>query len=222
MIELEVRDRTIEIVSYSEDATLEDLRSGIDVFRDQTGLKTANCAGCGECCFYETLPVLGYDLAAVRGFLGVDDEELFTRFLELPERPSAEQRDKSINEMMRNHGFDRKTASLLYEYNQAEPVKLRKSDAGSCMFLENNLCTIYHARLYTCGLYVCNMADRLSVLQEQIVRQGIWHSYHLLGWIEADVIEHNPYLGAGGYGEVLLKDFDFDLSDALEQLFFYF
>ena len=123
---------------------------------------------------------------------------------------------------MRDHGFDRTTASLLFEYNQAEPVKLRKGPDGACMFLKDNLCSIYDARLYTCGLYVCNMADSLSVLQEQIVRQGIWHSYYVLGWIDAGAIGHNPFLGAAGYEEVKIKDFDFDLTDAMEKLFFYF
>ena len=66
------------------------------------------------------------------------------------------------------------------------------------------------------------MADKLSVLQEQIVRQGIWHSYVELRWIEAESIAHNPFLEASGYGEVMISDFDVDLSEALERLFFYF
>jgi Fe-S-cluster containining protein len=222
MIEFAIQGKTIEMVSYSDDATLAELRSELDAFRDRPGLKTATCAGCGECCYYETLPVLGYDLESIRGFLNVDDSSLFANYLELPEQPSAQQRTKSIDEMIRDHKFESTTASLLYEYNQAEPIKLRKNPHGSCMFLEDDLCAIYQARLYTCGLYVCNMADRLSVLQEQIVRQGIWHSYHVLGWIDADLIGHNPFLHASGYGEVLIKDFDFDLSEAIEKLFFYF
>lgn len=222
MIELEVQGRTIEIISYSEDATLEELRSKVDTFRVQPGLKTAGCAGCGECCFYENLPVLGYDLQAIKEFLNVEDADLFERYLNAPEKPSQSERGKSIEEMMRDHGFDRTTASYLYEYNQAEPVTLRKSAAGSCMFLEDNLCTIYQARLYTCGLYICNMAEKLSVLQEQIVRQGVWHSYAVLGWIQPDAISHNPFLGSEGYGDVLIRDFDVDLTDAIEKLFFYF
>jgi hypothetical protein len=222
MIDLERQGNTIEIASYSDDATLEELRERVDTFRVQKGLKTAGCAGCGECCFYENLPVLGFDLRNIRDFLGVDDETLFSKYLELPERPTEADREQSIEQMKRDHGFDDTTARLLYEYNQSEPVRLRKSAAGSCMFLEDNLCTIYQARLYTCGLYVCNMADKLSVLQEQIVRQGIWHSYHVLGWIGAGSIAHNPFLDADGYGDVPVKAFDFDLSDALEQLFFYF
>ena len=222
MIDLEVQGETIEIVSYSEEASLEELKTLVDAFRVREGLKTAYCQGCGGCCSDENLPVLAYDLASIRRFLGVDDEILFSRYLELPERPSTEQRTKAVGEMMRNHGFDTITASLLYEYNQAEPIRLRENDAGSCLFLENDLCAIYQARPYTCGLYVCNMADRLSALQEQIVRQGIWHSYTELGWIEADEIEHNPFLRASGYCDIPLSSFDVDLSEAMEELFFYF
>ncbi|MBT3275206.1 MAG: hypothetical protein HN368_18775, partial [Spirochaetales bacterium] len=122
-------------------------------------------------------------------------------------------------------GFDKTTAALLYEYNQAEPITLRKGTSGtgaSCMFLEDKLCSIYQARLYTCGLYICTMADKLSILQEQIVRQGIWHSYFQLGWVAESEIGHNPFLKGGSYSRILLSAFDFDLTSALEKLFFYF
>ncbi len=225
MIDLKVIETSIELISYSEDATLEELRERVDTFRVQKGLETEHCAGCGECCYYENLPVLGFDLESIRGFLDADDETLFSRYLQLPEKPEIGQRRKSIAEMARDHGFDLTTAALLYEYNQAEPVTLRKGtpeSGAACMFLEDNLCTIYQARLYTCGLYICNMAEKLSILQEQIVRQGVWHSYCRLGWIGEADISHNPFLKGDSYGEILLSAFDFDLTSALEKLFFYF
>jgi hypothetical protein len=66
------------------------------------------------------------------------------------------------------------------------------------------------------------MGERLSVLYENIIRQGIWHSYLKLGWISEDALAHNPFLGAGTPADVHLRDFDVDLTPALESLFFYF
>ena len=222
MIKLEVHDRVIELVSYSRNATLLELRDAVENFRLGKGLKTDHCAGCGECCYFETLPVLGLDLLSIKKNLNVDDNELFSTYLELPERPDINGRRKAIVELARDNSLDSTTAALLFEYNNAEPINLRKGLSGSCKFLENNLCTIYGARLYTCGLYVCTAGEKLSVLQEQIVRQGAWHSYFIMGWIDQIDIAHNPFLGHTSFSTVTLSAFDVDMKDAIEALFFYF
>ena len=113
------------------------------------------------------------------------------------------------------------TATLLYEFNVAEPITYRKN-FGACVFLLNGFCTNYEGRAYTCSLYVCNMGERLSALQERIVRQGIWHSYAVAGLIQVEEIQHNPFVGHESYDTVPIRGFDVDLSDALESLFFYF
>jgi len=222
MISLEVRDGTIELASYSEEATLPELRDAVESFRIEKGLKTDRCAGCGECCYYETLPVLGHDLEAIKEFLQVDDDELFSSYLELPDQPDIHDRRKAISELIRDNKLDATTAALLYEYNNSEPISLRKGPDGSCKFLKDNFCSIYGARLYTCGLYICTAGEKLSVLQEQIVRQGTWHSYCIMGWIGSDDIAHNPFLGHASLDTVTLASFDMDMQDALESLFFYF
>ncbi len=222
MITLEVQDRAIELLSYSRDATLSELLGAVERFRLGKGLKTDRCAGCGECCYYEALPVLGLDLQAIKKFLNVDDNELFSTYLELPEPPDIHRRRKAIAELARDNSLDSTTAALLFEYNNAEPINLRKGLNGSCMFLENNLCTIYGARLYTCGLYICAAGEKLAVLQEQIVRQGTWHSYYIMGWIDQVDIAHNLFLGHTSFSSVTLSAFDVDMKDAMEALFFYF
>ncbi len=222
MIDLAVENRKIELRGYSDDATLAELRDSVESFRKQDGLITAGCAGCGLCCYYETLPILGYDLHDLRVALEVSEEELFAGYVDLPKPPDLDERRESIVDMMRQHDLDRVTASLLYEYNTAEPVRCAKAADNGCVFLDAGLCSIYESRAYTCALYVCNMADRFSVLQEQIVRLGVWHSYYVLGWIPAEEIEYNPFLKYTSYDDALLADFDIDLEPALEKLFFYF
>ena len=222
MIDLSLVGSSIELNHYDQSDTLDDLRKSVEQIRTHAGLRTAGCAGCGECCFYDTLPVLGYDLAAIKQFLSVTDQELYSTYLVLPEKPDMAARAKAVEELIRQNKLNEITANILYEYNQAEPIRLAKSEDGSCRFLQENLCTIYENRLYTGALYVCNMAERLSILQEQIVRQGVWHSYLELGWISEKDIPHNPYIGHDGFFSVPIASFDIDLSEALEHLFFYF
>ncbi len=222
MIYLAVENGKIELKGYSDDATLAELRDSVETFRKQDGLITAGCAGCGLCCYYHTLPILGYDIHDLRTALDVTEEELFSRYVDLPDRPDIEERRAAIADMMRQHDLDRVTASLLYEYNTAEPVRFAKAEDKGCVFLDAGLCSIYESRAYTCALYVCNMAERFSIIQEQIVRLGVWHSYYVLGWIPAEEIDYNPFLKYSAYDEARLGDFDIDLEPALEKLFFYF
>lgn len=219
MIRLSVDDGKLDLESYSQDATLEDLRREVESRRVDRRLVTAFCAGCGRCCHFEHLPLFGYDLIRMRAERRTAD---LSPWLSYPERPAAEERSEAIADMMRQHGFDQHTATLLYEYNAAEPITYRHADDGGCVFLGNGFCTNYPGRAYTCSLYVCTMGERLSNLQERIVRQGVWHSYFVEGWIAEEAISHNPFLSGCGYGDVHISDFEYDLSDALEKLFFYF
>jgi Fe-S-cluster containining protein len=220
VIELTVQDQRIELVGYDGEDTLADLVVEVERFRLVTELKTRYCYGCGQCC-HDPIPVLGGDLAELRrqsAERGVD----LSRYVSFPDPPDLEERREGIADMIRQHDLTPLQATLLYEHNCAEPLTLARSETGACRFLESNLCTIYPHRPFACRLYVCNMADRLEGLYETIVRQGVWHSYHELGWVPAEEISHNPFLGAEGYDRIRLQQFDFDLEGALQSLFFYF
>lgn len=217
MIELTRTDGMLELSAYSPDANLAELCDAVESERSHRSLVTSHCAGCGRCCHFENLPVLGLDLIAFRKRNSAD---VPPDWLDVPSPPDLAARRKGIEEMIRQHDFDERVATLLYEFNVAEPVRYRKE--RGCVFLKNGFCSFYGGRAYTCSLYVCNMGERLETLQERIVRQGVWHSYHVLGWVDAREIAHNPFLGAETYESVLVRDFDEDLSEAMEKLFFYF
>lgn len=221
VIKFKVEKRTIELVEYSEDTTLNELVDGLETFRLENSLKTRNCQGCGKCC-KDNIPVLGLDLAVIPGGLSVIGVESRESCVVMPERPDIEARRKALNELERTNKLTKLEASLIYEYNNSEPLILAKQQGGACLFLKSKLCSVYGARPYSCGLYLCNMGERLSYIQEMIIRQGTWHAYQLLGWVSIEEISHNPFLKASSYDELLIRDFEFGLENALEQLFFYF
>ena len=142
--------------------------------------------------------------------------------LTAPTPPSLEARKRGIRDLTRMNGLSSREAAILYEFNQAEPITPKKRTDGGCTFLDTRLCGIYEDRPFLCMLYVCNMADKLSILHELIVRQGVWHSYAVLGWIPEIEISHNPFVGKPSYDKVLLADFDVNLEKAMEDLFFFF
>ena len=220
MIKLGVVDSRIELVSHQPEATLVDLVAEVERFRLVTELKTKYCYGCGLCC-YDTIPVLGLDLADLKHQATGRGADLGD-YVVMPEKPDLEDRRRSINDLVRQHELTSAQATLIYEHNTSEPLTLAKADTGACRFLSGNLCSIYPHRPFACRLYICNMGDQLESLYETIVRQGVWHSYHVLGWLPAEEIGHNPFLGVLSYQEVKLADFAFDLEGALEKLFFYF
>lgn len=154
--------------------------------------------------------------------LGSSDFDQLSSILILPEKPDINFRRKAIKEMSDSTSITVLESTLLFEYNNAEPIILSKQGGGECCFLENRLCSKYSVRPYSCGLYLCNMGKKLSYIEEMIIRQGTWHAYYLLGWIDFKDISHNPFLKADTYENLLLKDFDFNFENALEQLFFYF
>lgn len=221
MITFKTEKRAIELAGYDGGTTLTELVDALEGFRLKNALKTRNCKGCGQCC-KDNIPVLGLDLSVMAGEPPFTAEGLRDGCVVLPEEPDLEARRKSLLELQRTNGLTKLEASLIYEYNNSEPLILAKQEDGACLFLKDRLCSVYGRRPYSCGLYLCNMGERLSYIQEMIIRQGTWHAYQLLGWVAAEEISHNPFLRASSYDELLVKDFDFGLENALEQLFFYF
>lgn len=214
MVKFEIRNDEIELVEYSDDAALSELSGELENFRQLKGLKTDNCKGCEGCCS-DDIPVLGFDLPRFD-----PDNDLI-----IPEKPDLDTRKKGIRDLENNsmnNSMNHEEATLIYEYNNSEPVILKKKQDGECIFLENGLCGHYKTRPYSCGLYLCNMGEHLSFLQEMIIRQGTWHAYNVMGWIDQKDIAHNPFFKADSYDKLLIKDFDYDLKNALEHLFFYF
>lgn len=221
MIEFINDNEEIELKSFSAEATLVELVDALEDFRLKLSLKTINCKGCGECCS-DNIPVLGLDLQVLQEGLEISFDKAAKDFLVLPEKPDLSLRRKAIGEMSKAADITQLEAALLYEYNNAEPIILAKQDNGECCFLKNRLCSRYVIRPYSCGLYLCNMGEKLSYIQEMIIRQGTWHAYYKLGWIGGEEISHNPFLKASKYSDLLVADFDFQLGNTLEQLFFYF
>lgn len=221
MIEFIAENEEIELKSYDPETTLKELSETLEEFRLTCRLRTIDCRGCGECCS-DNIPVLGFDLTVLQQGLGISFEKASQSILTLPEKPDINARRKAIREMSKSASISQIEAAILYEYNNAEPIILAKQEHGECCFLRNKLCSKYTIRPYSCGLYLCNMGEKLSYLEEMIIRQGTWHAYHKLGWIGKEEIAHNPFLKADSYDKLLLADFDFHLEDSLEQLFFYF
>lgn len=219
MVDLEIVDRSIELRDYDDDASLADLIESVDKVRTRPGLRTATCHLCGECCG-DLVPLFGIDIEPLSRRLGCSVDTLMEQVLLLPEMPDVEERRSAIEALSRD--MDASTAALVYEYNAAEPLTFRRRESGACKLQNQLLCTIYGDHPTACRLYVCNMGERLSVLYENVVRQGIWHSYSVVGWVSETDIAHNPFLGRQDATEVRLASFDVDLSSALESLFFYF
>ncbi|HHV95914.1 MAG TPA: YkgJ family cysteine cluster protein [Clostridiaceae bacterium] len=223
MVKLEVIEDKIELVDYSDDATLQELSDEVNSFRLTNDLKTKNCKGCGECC-NQPIPVLGLDLINIQNATNMGLKEVLDKYVVLPEKPDLEKRRKGIKDFMVNFGLDEVKAAILYEYNQCEPLILPRREDGTCVFLDlsTNLCGIFEYRPFTGGLYLCNMGNELSAIQEMVVRFGTWHAYSLLGWISEEEISYNPFLKGDNYGKMYIKDFYFNPEEALEKLFFYF
>lgn len=221
MIEFIAENEEIELKAYDPETTLAELVEALEAFRLTCSFKTIDCKGCGDCCS-DNIPVLGLDLQLLQDGLSISFEQASDSILTLPEKPNIASRRKAIKEMSQSASITILEATLQYEYNNAEPLILAKKGSGKCCFLENSLCSKYMIRPYSCGLYLCNMGERLSFIEEMIIRQGTWHAYYKLGWIGEQDISHNPFLKAASYEKLLLADFDFNLESALEQLFFYF
>jgi len=221
MTEFVAKNNEIELKYYDPDTTLTELSEELDRYRLSSSLKSSGCKGCGGCCS-DNIPVLGPDIDTLLEGTGLNLEQACKELFIMPEKPDITARRKAIREMSKTADITQLEATLLFEYNNAEPIILAKQDMGECCLLRNRLCSHYAIRPYSCSLYLCDMGERLSYIQEMIIRQGTWYAYAKLGWIDEREIPHNPFLKADSYDELLVSDFEFKLDNTLDQLFFYF
>ena len=193
----------IEIDSYDAGTTLADLAAELEAFRETAPhLKTGKCKGCGECCS-DNIPVLGLDFAV----LGIDPGALVSgpaalgpgpghasgNIVVLPDKPDMGFRRKAIREMCEWTSISELEATLLFEYNNAEPLTLARQASGACCFLRDGLCSRHTRRPQLRS--TCATWETAAYIQEMIVRQGTWHAYYKLGWISGEA-SHNPFLRA--------------------------
>lgn len=221
MVKLKVSKGKLDIVSYSEDTSLAELADSIGAFA--AGIKTGNagrCRRCGECCSRE--PVLGLDMKTLSQREGMGLVDWAAARLMPPEFPDLNARKKLIGEFCRQTGMPELESTVLYEYNQSEPLSFKQDENERCFYQKDNLCSNYANRPFICRLYLCSFGEKLQELEEMIVAQGTWHAWSLLGAVPEELIGHNPFIGAESYDDVLLKEFEFGLEGALGELFSYF
>lgn len=220
-VQLETRGRLIELVGYHPDATIRDLVDEIERYRlTQTQLITSACAGCGLCC-HQRPPVFAQDMPDLSLAGGVLTGA--SAVLDYPDPPDLEARSRGIRELTRDMGMSAEAATRAYEYNQAEPIVLRHGEDGMCVFLRQGMCTIYPHRPLTCRLYICNMGERLELLQERIATEGTWNAYESLGWAAGADLSHNAFRTAGRQMDLKLSAFEPGGDDEdPEKLFFYY
>ncbi len=207
----------IELVAYAEHATVGDLMAALERMRLRPGLATVGCAGCGLCC-RDRVPVLGADLPRLEQALGLSRERLLSDHLELPDPPDPEERAARIADLARQFRASPPEATLLYEWNTGEPIVPRQAADGFCHWLRDRRCSVYAGRPLICSFYLCNFGDRLSALFDAIVRQGVWHSYVAVGWIDSSLVAHNPFVSVNDPTRALLGAFDVDVSPLLERM----
>lgn len=220
-VRLETRGRLIELAGYHPEATIGDLIQEIERYRlSQTRLITSACAGCGLCC-HQRPPVFAQDMPdlSLAGGLLTGERAV----LDYPDPPDLEARTRGIRELERDMGMSPEAATRTYEYNQAEPIVLRHGEDGMCVFLREGMCTIYPHRPLTCRLYICNMGERLSLLQERIATEGTWRAYESLGWTRGADLTHNAFHTADRQLDLKLAAFEPEGGDGdPEKLFFYY
>lgn len=216
-VRLTVEGDQIELAGYAGGAVVGDLIAALERARLRPGLATVGCAGCGLCC-RDRVPVLGADLPRLQRALGIGRERLLADHLELPERPDPDRRAARIADLARQLRAAPAEATLLYEWNTGEPIVPKQAADGFCHWLRDRRCSVYAGRPLICSLYLCNFGGRLSGLFDAIVRQGVWHSYAALGWIDRGVIPHNPFVSAGDPAQAPLRAFDVDVTPLLRRL----
>jgi Fe-S-cluster containining protein len=222
MVEIRVSDNTINYIRYSKESNLSHLAEAVEAARKTKGLKTSACEGCGICC-RDVIPLNSIDIERLSQLLGERKRDFISRYIDLPEPPKMVERERGIRDLTRNFDLGSEQAVLLYELNQAIPAALKKNEDGTCVFLHNNLCSIYPQRPYACMLYNCIMGEKLDQLYENITALGTWAAYSKIGWIDAEAIPHNPFISRRRIETVPLSPFlDIDLRAAREKLFSFF
>ncbi len=206
-------DGRIDLVGHTPQATIGDLVRDLEAFRLQGSLRTAACAGCGECCS-QPIPVFAEDMRSLTA-AGI----CRVRF---PSRPDPAAWHGDVETLMRDTGMELNEARSIYEYNTGEPIILDRNPDSTCVFLQKGYCSIYEQRPLTCRIYLCCMGERLEVLQEQIVSRGTWHAYADQGWVDGALCAPNPFAHSQTYLDILLEEFAPPSVDSMEKLFFYF
>ncbi|CAI8046489.1 Probable ATP-dependent DNA helicase RecQ [Geodia barretti] len=113
-------------------------------------------------------------------------------------------RAAGIADLRRQFHASEPEATLLYEWNTGEPIVPRQGGDGFCHWLRDRRCSVYTGRPLICSFYLCNFGDRLSALFDAIVRQGVWHSYVAVGWIDSGLVAHNPFVSVNDPTRALL------------------
>ncbi len=188
---------SVDIKEYSQDCSLGDLVNGLDLFL----LKNGACRRCGTCC-HDPIPLNGIELREIMGGKTGSPRPL------IPKKPDVGKRIKSIKEISRTFEMPMDAATILHDFNNADPVCVPKTADGNCVHNAQSECSIYPDRPLICRLYHCRFRPRLSGLVDMIVAQGVWHSYLIMGWIGEKDISRNPFLGAGAYADIPLSAFD--------------
>jgi len=220
MIKLRVLKGKLELAGHSADATLADLVESIEAFLAAPGHAKLACRMCGECC--DRPPVLGLDMKMLSWREGIPLRDWAALHVPPPVFPDLSARNTGIEELHRQTGLSETEATVLYEFNNSEPMTFIVGENGRCLYQKENLCADFSRRAFICGLYLCSFGEKLQALEEMIVCQGTWHAWALLGAVPEELIKHNPFLRAESYGDVKIKDFEFGFEKAREQLFIYF
>ncbi len=216
-VQLFIQEDEIELADYAECAKVGDLIESLGRMRLRPGLATVGCAGCGLCC-RDRVPILGSDLKLLEGALGISRAQLIRDHLDLPAQPDPEERAVQIADLARQMSVSITEATFLYEWNTGDPVVPKRALNSFCHWLRDRRCSIYPSRPLICSFYLCNFGNRLSGLFDSIVRQGIWHSYVILGWIDCHVVSHNPFLASDDPTQALLADFDIKVGPLLSKI----
>lgn len=217
MVQLILHGDEVELSGYAECATIDDLIAELERIRLRPGLATVGCSGCGLCC-RDRVPVLGADLPRLERTLGLSRERLLHDHLDLPNPPDPQERAACIADLERQFQASPLEATLLYEWNTGEPIVPRQAEDGFCHWLRDRRCSVYSGRPLICSVYLCNFGNKLSALFDAIVRQGVWHSYAALGWIEDGVIPHNPFLSSTNPAQALLSAFEIDVTPLVHRM----
>lgn len=220
MMELAIKKGKLELLSYSDDTTLTDFLAETEAFVNALSKKSVQCRMCGECC--HRAPVLGLDIKLLAAQEEIGAKEWVQARLMPPQFPDMAARNKLIGEFRRQSGLSELESTVLYEFNQSEPLSFKEDNNERCLYQKDNLCSNYANRPFICRLYLCRFGDKLQDLLEMVVTQGTWHAYALLGAVPMEAIAHNPFVKAESYGDVKLKEFEFELEKAMGELFSYF
>ena len=206
MIELAFNDDgAMEMGDCSPDSTLQELVDALSQW--MTVHRT--CRGCTQCC-RDVIPLNGIEVRRLQATFRAASMAEALPYLRMPARPDLQRRREGIRELQDTFEVPARTATVLYEYNNADPVCIAKTDTGDCFFIRDGLCARYATRPLVCRLYHCRLGERLSALNEAIIAHGVWHSYSVLGWIDEKEIAHNPFVGADDYGRIRLDAFERD------------